>query len=393
MKHIAISSILIALTVNVLATCLPLPAEAVLNMRVRPNNSASCGKPFNNAMVLAGGGLTPGVTLGLLAGAQAAGHKPDVVIATCGSSIGTAIANAYPNPKDAKEFVKSRKFHQYLKQNLKLGSTSPFALGTKLNQGGSINQVAPNIFDQNLLEVPESLRKLLPNQSFTARPGQPRFVTVAARANFSKEDAGRGLVSGALYQQVYFTDSSTAKSLRGLPASIKRNFPQSPIDPDTDVVTGVDMLQAARASIADPYMMNPAKIGKDFYFAGAMDLFPVETAQAIACNSTVTASSGEYSGIEDQAVEKGFGFSQTARVRQLSQYKGVRWVNTKGVADLAMDPTGGITGFQDNVPDSYEEFAEQIERQYQLGFERAQRAYGITEENPPTAYTSGRSSR
>lgn len=353
----------------------------------------ACSKKFNNALVLAGGGITPGMALGMLAGARAAGQKPDVVITTCGASISGAIANAYPDPAAAKAYVTSKEFHQFLLREVKVGTATPAELGLKLGKAAlQADMRIPDAFDQNVMHIKPTLSRVLQRQDFTSTPGETRFVTVAARATYGPEHAGQMTGGQTLYEQTFFTDKDTASALKNLPASMKKNFPQSPIHPWTTVKTGVSTIQAARASIADPYLLNPAKIGNDYYFAGAMDLFPIETAKAIACHVTSTAPSGKYSFMEDLAVKRGFGFSQQERADQLAKYKNVNWIRTVGATQYAMDPDVDGMEMVNKIPKRYEDFKALIEKQYEFGYQRAMETYS-TGTRPATGLRSSKVTR
>ena len=170
---------------------------------------------------------------------------------------------------------------------------------------------------------------------------------------------------------------------------MKKNFPNAPIHPWTTTRTGVSTIQAARASIADPYLLNPAKIGNDYYFAGAMDLFPIETAKSIACDVTSTAPSGKYSMMEDLAVKRGFGFSQQERAEQLPKYKDVNWIRTVGATKYAMDPDVDGMEMVNKIPQRYEDFKALIEKQYEFGYQRAMETYSPS----ATTRTGSRSAR
>ncbi len=335
-----------------------------------------CAKRFKNVLVLAGGGVTPGIALGMLAGAKAAGKKPDAVISTCGSSVSTAIANAFEDPKDAYAFIKSRRFHSFLMKNVKVHEGLPLSIGLEImNEGVEENRI-PNVFENYVMEIPTKMPPLLKETKF--KSGDTRFIMVGARALFNEKHVGMRAQEKRLYQQTFFTDPDTAKSLRDLPASIKKNFPKSPIYPWTQVRTDVSTLQAARAGIADPFLMNPATIDGEYYFAGAIDLYPIETAKAIGCEVTVSGPPGEFGKLPDLAVKRGFGYSPLEREKQLKKYKNVRWIDKKGATELSMDPdVSGLT-LENKIPRDYNEFVRLIERQYEFGYDRAYAAYSET---------------
>ena len=354
------------------------PLDIAPKLHAREHREAkpqACNKKFKKALIISGGGISPGVALGLIAGARAAGQKPDVILATCGGSIGASIANAYPNPQDAKKFVMSREFHKYLKEYTHVGRTNAAQIGLKLGEAAVNKGDVPDIFDRNVIDVPTSFPRMLPNQTFRSGKDDTRLITVAARANYKPGDVKNPIAGQTLYEQTFFTDKDTAKALKGMPASMKSNFPDSPIHPWTTTRTDASTIQAMRASISDPYLINPGKIGKDYYFGGAMDLYPIETAQKIACETLATTPSVALNGLEDMAVKRGFGFSQTERVAQLKGYKGVRWAQMKGAEDLNMDPDTSGIDFVSKIPDDYNEYAAAIEKQYEFGYQQAMAAY------------------
>ena len=335
----------------------------------------ACNKKFKKAMVISGGGISPGIAVGLIAGARAAGQKPDVILATCGGSIGASIANAYPNPQDAKKFVMSREFHKYLMAYTHVGKTNAMQIGLKLGEAAANDGDVPDVFDRNVIDVPTSFPRMLPYQTFRSGKDETRLITVAARANYKPGDVKNPIAGQTLYEQTYFTDKDTAKSLKDMPASMKSNFPDSPIHPWTTTRTDVSTIDAMRASISDPFLINPGKIGKDYYFGGAMDLYPIETAQKIACETLATTPSVALNGLEDMAVKRGFGFSQTERVAQLKKYKGVRWAQMKGAENFSMDPDTSGVDFVSKIPSDYNEYAAAIEKQYEFGYQQAMAAY------------------
>ena len=350
-----------------------------------------CNKKFKKALVLSGGGITPGIALGIIAGARAAGQKPDVIITSCGSSISGAISNSYPNPKDAKAFVTSRAFHQFLLEITHVGKTDTAHIGLKLAKASAqfLNDKIPDIFDHNIMEIPSSPPRILPRQTFTSTPGETRLITLAAKALYKPSEVGNDRGERALYKQTYFTDADTARSLRKLPASMKSNFPNSWMQTGTEVRTDVSTIQAARASISDPYLVDPAKIKDDYYFGGAMDLFPMETAHSIACETLGTWPGSGYTDIEDMAVKRGFGFSQAERAYQLYKYKGVRWVHMDGADDMAMDPDVSGLSLVNKIPTKYSEFRALIEKQYDFGYRRALESYGLKDEASEPAAAPG----
>ena len=134
------------------------------------------------------------------------------------------------------------------------------------------------------------------------------------------------------------------------------------------------MAQAARVSISDPFYLNPARIGGDYYFGGAIDLYPIETAQALAEEVLINYPSGLYTAYENLAISSTYGFRQSDRTHLAAKTETVKWIDSSGTAALGMDPTLEGFFFVNNIPASYEKFKNTVLEQYRFGFERAQEA-------------------
>ncbi len=333
--------------------------------------ASAAPKKFKRALVIAGGGITPGVSLGLIAGAEAGGFQPDVIIATCGGSLGAVIAHAYPTERERLAYLRSEQYHRKLTNLVQIETPIAFDLKTKLDLAESQPGVLPNLFSGNILNIPDDLGRVLPRESFASSPGRPRLVILGARANFNSSASGRTIGARPMFKTVYFTDADTAKSLKGLPSTTRKLFPRSHVDPQTDVVTNATVSQATRATISDPFFVNPGRIGNNYYFTGAVDLFPIETAKAIADEVLVTYPSVTYDHYENLAIKSSFGFDQQRRSDLAAGQRGVHWINVTGMTNLAFDPSPLAFVMVNNIPESHDEFAERVREQYEFGYQRA----------------------
>jgi predicted acylesterase/phospholipase RssA len=130
------------------------------------------------------------------------------------------------------------------------------------------------------------------------------------------------------------------------------------------------MSQAVRVSITDPFYINPARIGKSYYWGGAVDLFPIETASELADEVLVNYPAGLYNAYEDLAISSVFGFAQSDRTQEAAKQNHVKWIDTSGTNKLAMDPTVIGFLFNTNIPKKYDDFMSLIDRQYKFGYQR-----------------------
>lgn len=332
-------------------------------------------KPFRKALVIAGGGLSPGVALGMIAGARAAGYEPDVIITTCGASLGASIYSSFGNENQALAFAKSEAFYRQIKGLVKIDSWTPFPLKRKFDKFLAQPNLLPELFDDNIVSIPETVSGILPREKFPS--GKTRLIVLAARAAYGPADTGRAIGVAPLIKEVYFTDASTAVSLKGRRSAVKDIFPEARVTEGTQVMTGVGMSQAARASISDPYYINPAKIGDRYYFGGAVDLFPIELATDVADEVLVNFPTGLYSFYEDLAIASVFGFEQSRRASYAAGHTDVKWLDSSGTQEIAMDPVLSGLFFVNKIPSSYEAFRALIDKQFKFGYARAVEAVKI----------------
>lgn len=331
----------------------------------------SHAKPFKKALVIGGGGITPGMALGMIAGAKDAGYHPDVLLASCGASLGAVLYSSFSSPEEALKYAKSEQFYLRLQNLIKLGAWSALGLRKKMIHTMENPKLLPPFFDGTILEIPGEVEGLLPSEKFPIAKNKPRLVILAARASFGPHHQGRDSGTQPLFRQTFITDFATATELRGFDSPMQKSFPYGRVDRKTEIRTDVTLSQAARASITDPFYVNPARIGDSYYWGGAIDLFPVETAQHLADEVLMNFPGGLYSGFEDLAIFSAFGFAQSDRTTEVSRRTDVRWIDSSGSHKLALDPTLFGVMFINRFPTTHAQFAYTIHHQYKLGYARA----------------------
>lgn len=327
------------------------------------------GQPFQRALVIGGGGISPGVALGMIAGAKAAGYDPDLILTSCGSSLGTALYASFGDAEEALGYAKSEEFYHRFVTLVRIDSRFVLGVKSRLDQAAAQPRLLPAIFENNILKVPEDVTGLLPRESFPTKG--PRLVMLSARALFGPEMQGRDSGTGPLFRETFITDPETARLLRGRDSTIKKLFPYSRVAAKTTALSNVALSQAARASISDPYYINPARIGGDYYFGGAVDLFPIETARALADEVLVNFPVGLYTAYEDLAISSTFGFAQSDRTSLASRNKNVKWLDSLGTNQISLDPYISGLLIRNKFPRNHAEFAQAVEAQFQFGYARA----------------------
>jgi hypothetical protein len=322
--------------------------------------------PYQRALVVSGGGVSPATVLGMIDAAKAMKWNPDVVITTCGSSIGAAIANSYRRPGEALAFAKSPTFHSVmLKTNVELRNLVWLNRKMKdyLEKPG-----IPDMFNETVLNIPEQIH-FLPRKNFS-NAGNMRFIITSTRARFNQEAIGSPNLPS--FRHAYFTDSETARHIRGRRSAIKRMFPESFLENTVDVHHNVRPEDAARGGVADPFLLNPGKINHQYYFTGASDLYPIELAQSLAKEVLVTYPESLFEDFEDNIIKRSFGFSQNTRALATLHFKDVKWVDMYGLSETKLNPKPFYFFLQlrNGIPRNLSTFQADIQKQYDFGYNR-----------------------
>ncbi|HXH29860.1 MAG TPA: hypothetical protein VNJ01_03540 [Bacteriovoracaceae bacterium] len=342
-------------------------------------------KKFKRALVVGGLGIAPGAALGVIAGLKKKGWIPDVIITTCGASLSSAIYNSFKDDKLALEYAKSAEYQSVVRQATV--ETKNLLKIKKKFENNTDFTVIPQIFYTPILNIPEDVPASLPDNTFNQSATGPKLIMIAARAHFGPEKVGLPRTSLKSFTQVFFTDADTALAIEGFQSPIAKNFPMSFVESKTEVMTGISTEEAARASISDPFLTNPAKIGNDYYFTGAVDLFPLELAESLADEVVSNYPIELYEGIGDLAIGVTFGFSQSDMVYKKIQNKKVKWVDLVGIDKLTFDPKPNLLIFLKNgIPKSLENFQKGIQKQWDLGYERGMEAIEVQKAGSSTSH-------
>jgi hypothetical protein len=341
---------------------------------------AAEAKPFRRVLIMAGGGLSLATYSSVIEHLEMYGKKPDVIIATCGSSMSALIASSFKTRDAHMNFVTSNEFHRLMR-------TPRVVMKNALEVKNLIAPVKPSLvedmFENYILEAPQTL-------SFTGALSRfptsgTRLIFGAARARHKPGQKIQG--SETLFEETYFTDAGTAQYLRGQKSAIARNFPRSRVADYITVKTGVSPAQAARASISDPVLINPGKIGDSYYFTGGMNLYPIELAKSLGDEVWVTYPLKFPQYQSDIAVHS-FGFSVLERQEQVSRMSGVRWIDMHGKDDSFNPEPFLLLRIKSGVPGIYSSFKSKIKQQWNFGWRRAYEAVTQYDPRNPTAHIS-----
>lgn len=361
--------------------------KVILALTLAVGAASAEAKKFKRALVIAGGGISPAVSVGLLKAAEESGWMPDVVITTCGSSMGAAIYNAYLNGDASLAYAQSPTFYAGLRQ-VRLNNSNLLDIGRMFDGIQARPDLVPDFFRRYILEVPTPVNMQLPSSRFNTSSRGPRFIMIAAKALFNAVDVGRPRPQ-KMFTETFFTDPDTAKALKGYPSALA-DIAGSSVTRETLVISDKTTDEAMRASVSDPYLLNPPIVDGSFYFTGAVDLFPAELAQYLADDVLMTYPVSLFDGPMDIAFSSAFGFTQTRRTLQVLNNYGIRWIDMSGIEELKFDPRPQFLSFNppslltivNRIPETLLDFQKGIRAQFDLSRARMHEALQLQAAGP-----------
>lgn len=360
-------------------------------------------KPFKRAMIFAGMGLDFSTYIGMYDAAVESGHPPDLIIATSGGSVAAAVISAFPDKEERLRHLEGENSFGYFSSvNVEQPRLAPFfsRFGRWYPRSLGIRPLTPDLFSSHLLSVPEPPENNRLNIPFPEGQQTPRVIVVGGRLDYPRANAPRK--HAPLFTETWFTDEETGAYLHGMESPIARRFPKGTIARDAQVLTGVEIINASKASIAEPQLFTPALIQGDYYTGGAIDLWPVELGEALALE-VILPRTMRFDGKQDIISKSTFGYSQRDRQEQLEHFPVAYrvdmsdngevlkqysfWFTVDRVREEPMGSQARFTypGKKYRIPrprliytmtDDYEEFVERIRTQYAYGYERGIQAFG-----------------
>lgn len=335
-------------------------------------------------LVLEGQNFNTAIHVGIFDGFVENGWNPEFVVASCGGAIAAALINAIPNPEERRAFLSSEGFFNLL-QTVKYRDPKMFS-----NLGNLINKTIvmtdrrsnmrkgyrspPPLFSGYLLEVPNHFNIEPFNQDFN--PLGTRVVIIGSKLNFGPQDVGKRVAHEKLYQEVFFTDTETANLLRNTISPVAISFPNSAVSLYTQVITTQSIGTAARVSITDPYLINPAQVEDTYFLGGSIDLYPLEVAYKLGYQvAMVYPDAQDFLG--QSALGSSFGFDNNAQLRKVTGMYADHWIDFSNFESLG-DHHFSVVGMnvmknkmKFNLPQDLETFREAQQAQWEFGYARA----------------------
>ena len=323
-------------------------------------------------MIFNGGGFKTAMFIGMLKAARELGKNPDYIIGTCGGSAATAVAHGLRTTKEQIEFIRGKDSFDFINS---IQETKYFNLNHSISMIRDVylkfrlRGVIPNIFEHYLLDMPQLVPLVDDHTSF--EPLEHKSIIVAAEILYNESAYGKKR-NEALFQQVFFTDSDTAKLLDGV-ESPSYNMGRSSVAKETKVVEGVTLAQASRASVTDPFFINPAEVNGKRYVTGAVDLYPVELAKSLG-DEIIMCHPEKFSFLESGLIWASFYYSQNKRYSEV-------------FSDIDVDHLADIKDFPDElkyipevnwlkwqilskIPKDYESYVKVVDAQFEYGYKK-----------------------
>lgn len=338
-------------------------------------------------LMLQGGGLQTATFLGILDGVESSGKAPDYVISACGGSLALALAGSFPTNKERLEFLSSREYYEGLKA-LKLTQyrylhNSLFLIASTWVEG--LAGSPPDLFGTYIMRIPQIITPKLQNSFPTSGT---RYVMLGGKILIDPKEFDSAPSTKKRFQEVYFTDPETAERLRGFPSPLSTfRGRRTTIASETEAITGVDLISAARASISDPLLMVPAKIGDQRYVTGAIDLYPLEMARHLG-DEIITSFNSYFNTMVDGPIyEATFGFDQNARLRAITSSTADYWVDLSDSDEeyetIGFNPalSAHELAIASRIPETYEDYVLLVEAQWVYGRSRVTEALNRPKRN------------
>jgi predicted acylesterase/phospholipase RssA len=303
------------------------------------------------------------------------GRPPDVVIGTSGGALVAALIGGIPDRHERYEALQSPEQQAFF-------IAARIAQPSVLRMGGLILSwllhsamrvtYRPDSGGDSVCELPACQPLPGLQRSFNGL-GSPRIAMLGGRIYADQREPR--------YVETWFTYSETAVLLRDARAAVGVAFPRSLIHDAVEVVTDAKLVDAARASIAEPHFFRPYALAGAAYAGGLVNLWPCEPAAELA-DEVIAVATPPCDFIQAAHVSATFGYDVRRRMRMVRALPGMRWIDF-GDANRVLRPVTfwfGLSCLHDGrlvpprivsrVPRDLQRFRASIAAQYRYGYDR-----------------------
>ena len=340
-------------------------------------------KTFHRSLVFPGGGTRFALYGGMYNALDDLGKTPSLLIASCGGAFATLIINAFPTHTARKAYLQSEEFYNFIKSLSLTPYSQLYRIGFLALKKQYDKRHAPyieDVYHRYLVTMAQDLSNLLPSISKVHFSSTLPTIIVGSKMLFTPDECGKRRGARKLYQKVLFTDTQTARHINLQAIQISSdNYLQSAVTKDILLKTEIPMLTAARISVSDMFYVAPVNIADDVFAGGAIDLLPIELANALS-QEVIGEEKQPYSSTEEALVRAVLGFSGNERLAEVTQYP-ARLIDTR-------DATMVLKRFYSekyinwkrcavgiHFPKNYAHYREQIEKQWNYGYQTTINAF------------------
>ncbi|WP_028102588.1 patatin-like phospholipase family protein [Pseudoduganella violaceinigra] len=334
---------------------------------------------YERCMVMAGGGFRFGYYLGMHAAAEDSGMAPDILLASCGGSLAAAIIQGLPDAARRKQWLASQEMYRFMCGLRTAPHVRPLpVLGSALLRGLSPGRATrvPDVFDDYMFELPE----LLP-LPVSSQPGMALAI-VAAKLLFGRQHIGQAREGRELFAEVVLGPERACRLLEGWTAPASRPaWSCGAVAPGLLLDSRMPVADAVRSSITDMLYFACHAHNGNHYMGGVIDLFPIEIAHGLAKHVTMEAKAPFDQALAIPALRSVLGIDGNARLRHVHSQHAHAWVDTSDISSALrgsgmrkrIDWRGNRIRLE--MPRSFDEYAMDVEAQWQYGYQRGMEAY------------------
>ncbi|WP_233212606.1 patatin-like phospholipase family protein [Collimonas sp. PA-H2] len=342
---------------------------------------------YQCCMVMAGGGFRFGYYLGMYAAAVETNNKPDILLASCGGAIAAAVIQALPDDAQRKAWISSPAMYQFLcglRTTPKAAIGRAFIHAAKRRLDSRRAPVIPDLFNDYFFDIPPELP--LPKQQ---SENSVAVAIVGGKILFSKNQVGQPRSKRKLFSEVVFGEPRTAALLQGMDSPLSNPmWGENAIARELLTDVAMPIGDAVRISISDMFYFPCHAHKTGHYTGGVVDLFPIELAQRLGQRVIMELKAPFNQALAIPAWRAVLGVDGNHRLRHMHDQYADAWIDASDV-DSRFDKRGmqmkiswTKNRFSLLMPARYETYLEDVEAQWQYGYQRGMEAFA----NPSANY-------
>jgi hypothetical protein len=338
---------------------------------------------FKRAILFSGGGTRLMIYLGMFAALEELDMKPDILIASCGGAFAATVINAFPDTISRKEYLKSEEYFRFvsdtvLTKHKKLSRIGFLSLKKILDKRNA--PFIEDVFNRYLVEMPQDLSKVFPSLKNAEFSQEIPTLIIGSEILFNPKEAGHKRSNRKLYRKIIFTNPKTAKKID--PEQIittSENLENSAIEKLPLIKSDFSLLESTRISVSDMFYVEPVFLQGKYFAGGAIDLIPIELAKHLA-DEVITERKQSYNPVEEAFVRAVLGFSGNERLSEIEKFLVDFQIDTTSIKQdleghyLKKGINWGKFEVDLSFPKTYKQFAEDMEMQWQYGFDQTMKS-------------------